>query len=150
MTTDTKYFGTIEYEKDELISFPKGLYGFEEEKEFLLLPFSGNGSLFSLQSIMTPLLAFVVMDPFMLDGKYAPMLQPEELQELGAADSQDLYYYVMCVVKDPASESTVNLKCPLAINGDTRKAMQVILEGGEYQMRHRLCDFATQGEAPLC
>ena len=150
MKADTKYFGEIEYSEDDPIFFPRGLYGFEEETRFLLLPFAGNGSLFSLQSLQTPQLAFVIMDPFALDPGYTPMLREEELSELEKAESEDLYYYVMCVVRDPVGNSTVNLKCPIAINGETRKAMQVILEDGAYQMRHRLDSFEAGGGKPTC
>lgn len=38
----TKYFGEIDFEKEDILSFPKGLFAFEEEKGFLLLPFSGS------------------------------------------------------------------------------------------------------------
>ena len=140
MKAETKYFGEIEFSEEEPLTFPKGLFGFEDEKRFLLLPFEGNGTLYSLQSLSTPQLAFVLMDPFSLTP-YAPVLEEEELAELGVKDSQELYYFVMCVVKSPVAESTVNLKCPVAINPDTRVAMQVILEDGAYEMRHRLGSF---------
>ena len=39
----TKYFGEVEYEQKDLIRFPIGMIGFEEEQEFLLLPFEGSG-----------------------------------------------------------------------------------------------------------
>ena len=149
MVTDTKYFGEIEYESDELIHFADGLFGFEEEKDFLLLPFEETGTLFSLQSVATPHLTFVVIDPFSLTDEYAPVLQPEELKSLGVEKSEDLFYYTMCAMKDPISESTVNLKCPIAINEGTRQAVQVILENGPYFMRHRLADFTEEkGDAP--
>ena len=150
MKTETKYFGEIEYEQEDLLTFPKGLFGFEEEKSFLLIPFSENGTLFSLQSVTTPQLSFVLMHPFSLDGSYAPVLQPEELAELKVEKSQDLYYYVLCAVKKPASESTVNMKCPVAINPDTREAVQVILEDGAWQMRHRLAEFEARKGAASC
>ena len=150
MITETKYFGEIEYDEDELILFPRGLYGFDEETRFLLLPFSEAGGLFSLQSAATPQLAFVVMNPFALDPDYAPVLLPEELKELEAERSEELFYYAMCVVREPVGESTLNLKCPLAINGETRKGMQVILEGDLYRMRHRLDSFGAQGGELLC
>ena len=35
----TKYFGEIEYAQADVFHFSKGLFAFEEEKEFLLLPF---------------------------------------------------------------------------------------------------------------
>ena len=146
MKTDTKYFGEITYEQDELLTFPKGLYGFEDEQSFLLLPFAENGTLFSLQSVKTPQLSFILMDPFSLDGSYAPVLQADELQFLGAERSEDLFYYVMCVVKDPVPESTVNMRCPIAINDDG-KAMQVILENTAWHMRHQLGEFRREEDA---
>ena len=35
-------------------------------------------------------------------------------------------------------DGTVNLKCPLAINPDTRKGIQVILSNADYDYRHTL------------
>ena len=141
MKLSTKYFGEIEYTED-VLSFPKGLFAFEEETEFLLLPFSGsNGTLLCLQSRATPQLAFVAMNPFSLDAGYTPVLQPEELEELQVKDSRELCYYALCVVKNPVSNSTVNLKCPVVVNEDTRRCMQVILDADEYNMRHLLAEF---------
>ncbi len=146
MKTKTKYFGEIDYDEDEILSFPRGLFGFEDEQEFLLLPFSGEGTLFSLQSLKTAGLAFVAVDPFTVKPDYAPELQPEELEEMGVSDSHELYFYTLCAVKDPVARSTINLRCPIAINGDTRRAMQVILEDGNYGMRHLLSDVEKREE----
>ncbi len=139
MKLQTKYFGEIEYDADDILTFPNGLYGFDEEREFLLIPFEGGeGSLLCLQSRKTPTLAFILMDPFALQPDYAPVLQRAELSALGVKDSGDLCYYVMCVVKQPVGDSTVNLKCPVAINPTTRVSVQVILDSPEYGMRHLL------------
>ena len=149
MKLQTKYFGEIDYEAGDVITFPVGPFSFEEEHEFLLLPFEGGaGSLLCFQSIHTPGLAFVAMDPFTLLPGYNPMLQPQELKELGVADSQELGFYVLCVVKKPVSDSTVNLKCPVAIHPETRVARQVILETDAYEMRHPLAQFGNEEGAP--
>ena len=37
MKLETRTFGTIEYSEEDIISFDTGLYGFEEEKKFLLM-----------------------------------------------------------------------------------------------------------------
>ena len=100
MKTDTKYFGPVDYEQEDILTFPRGMFGFEEEHEFLLLPFAGNGSLFCLQSLATPPLAFVMMDPFSLDPAYAPALQPDELGALDVHSSEELSYFVTCVVRE--------------------------------------------------
>ena len=43
MKLQTKYFGEIDYELSETITFPTGLFGFDDEHSFLLLPFDGSG-----------------------------------------------------------------------------------------------------------
>jgi flagellar assembly factor FliW len=144
----TKYFGEIEYEPEDVVTFPNGLFGFEDETAFLLLPIEGGRHrLLCMQSVQTQGLAFVVMDPLALCPDYDPVLQPGELKQLGVSDSQELGYYVLCKVKDPVADSTVNLRCPVAVNPQTRQAQQVILESDRYHMRHPLTEFGSgEGE----
>lgn len=147
MQINTKYFGEIECDEDAVLNFADGLFAFEEEKRFLLIPFAdADGSLLCLQSVQTPGLAFIAMNPFHLKADYAPVLQKSELDKLNVSRSEELCFYVLCAVRAPISDSNVNLKCPLAINDDTRQAAQVILETDEYKMRHPLSEFKT-GEA---
>ena len=116
---------------------------------FGMLPFDRSaGTLLCFQSVQTPALAFVAMDPFALRPDYAPVLQPQELKSLGVQDSQELGFYVLCVVKNPVADSTVNLKCPVAIHPETRSARQVILETDCYDMRHPLAEFGRWEGAP--
>jgi len=151
LLTNTKYFGEIEYDPKDILTFPEGLFGFEEEHQFLLLPFAGSeATLLCLQSVNTPSLAFVVMNPFSLNPDYAPILQETELQALSVTQSEELCYYVLCVVRQPVSDSTVNLKCPVVINDDTRTCMQVILDTTEYEMRHPLSEFGSREAESKC
>lgn len=62
---------------------------------------------------------------------------------MSAQDSGELSYYVICVMKEDYLDNTVNLKCPLVINPDTRTGMQVILEGSPYGFQHRLGSFVN-------
>ena len=146
LKTKTRFFGEIEYTKEELLTFPKGLFGFEDEQSFLLLSFSSAGTLFSLQSVKTPELAFTLMHPFSLEATYAPVLSADELKALDAEKSEDLYYYVLCTVREPVGESTVNMKCPLAVNPDTRRGLQAILENSSLDMRQKLSEFKGREE----
>lgn len=151
MRLKTKYFGEIECQEEDKLHFPAGLFGFEEEKEFFLLPFDGGeGSLLCFQSAVTPGLAFVAMNPFSLKPDYAPVLTPGELEAMGAERSEELCFYTLCVVRSPVSESTVNLRCPVAVNDRTRQAAQVILEDGAYSMHHRLSEFGRKEEDAPC
>ena len=151
MLLKTKYFGAVDCPDEERVHFAAGLFGFEEEKDFYLLPFEGSGgSLLCFQSAATPALAFVAVNPFSFKPDYAPQLAAAELEELGVERSEDLCFYTLCVVRNPVSDSTVNLRCPVAVNEDTRQAMQVILEDQGYKMHHRLSEFGQREEAAPC
>lgn len=52
----------------------------------------------------------------------------DQLREMEVKDSHALCYYVLCVVREPVQESTLNFKCPVVVNPDSRRAIQVILE----------------------
>lgn len=135
-------YGDIQYEKEDLILFPDGLFGFPELTEYLLICLDeDDSSLLVLQSVQKSEISFAVMNPVLLCPDYSPVLTPEELFSMGVEDSGELSYYVICVVKKDLYDSLVNLKCPLTINPVTLKGMQVILEGSQYQFRHRIGDF---------
>ena len=150
MLLQTKYFGQLDCPSEHELHFPTGLFGFDVEKEFYLLPFEGSGgSLLCFQSAATPQLAFVAMNPFHLKPDYTPVLAGDELHMLGVERSEDLCFYTLCVVRNPVADSTVNLRCPVAVNDHTHQALQVILETEEYQMHHPLSEFGNRGgEAP--
>ncbi len=147
MQAQTKYFGAVEYDNDDVLSFPTGIFGFDDENEFLLLPFEGNeANMLCLQSIKTPELAFIAINPFSIKPDYNPVLQKEELDKMQVSASDELCYYTLCVVREPISASTVNLRCPIVINDKTLKAMQVILDTDEFNMRHPLSEFKNSSE----
>ena len=151
MELRTKYFGTISCNEDDLLHFPAGFIGFEEETEFFLLPFEGSdGTLLCFQSVKTPALAFVAMNPFALDSDYTPELTDSELKQMGVQYSQELSFYTLCVVKEPVSSTTVNFRCPVVINENTHTAMQVILESNAYHMHHLLSEFGQKGADGSC
>lgn len=151
MKLNTRLFGSVEYAENDIISFPNGLPSFESEHNFLLLPIAGSeDSLYCLQSVLTPALSFILMNPFSLDSSYAPKLHSEELKLLQVEKDQDLCFYVLCAMKRPVGDSTVNMKCPIALNPDIRVANQVILEDDSWQMRHPLSQFAQKKEGANC
>ena len=69
---------------------------------------------------------------------------------MGVHASEELCYYVFCAVREPVGESTVNLKCPIVVNPDEKKAIQVILGSGDYHMRHLLSEFSRKGDNAPC
>ena len=152
MKIETKYCGEITYQTDELIRFPDGLFGFEEEHDFLLIQLEDDeASPFCLQSTTHAETAFIVLDPFQLMPDYAPDLSDEDCARLGDPTGEHIALYAICVLRDPMTESTVNLRCPIAMHMETRTAFQVMLtEDNGYTFRHKLSELASAKEEPSC
>ncbi len=147
MNLITTAYGDIQYEKEDLILLSDGLFGFSELTEYLLICLDEeNSTLLILQSVQKPEISFAVINPVLLCPDYSPVLTPEELFSMGVEDSGELSYYAICIVKKNWAESTVNLKSPLAINPQTLKGMQVVLEGSQYQFRHQIGDLLQSSE----
>ena len=142
MKIHTDYYGEIEYSKEDLVTFPEGLFGFPDLKYYLPLCLSDDDdSMLILQSTEKPEVVFLFINPAFLYPDYLPKLTSEELYYLKVSDSGELSYYVICVIKDNYMDNTVNLKCPLAINPLTRVGMQIILENSPYGFHHKLDSF---------
>lgn len=147
MNLNTAYFGSVTYEKEEVIRFEEGLFGFEQERDFLPIPLEKDSdAVLCLQSMSDENLNFIIMNPFLLYPDYEPMLRKEDYKKLGTSKDEELSFYVICVMKENVDESTVNLKCPIAVNVSTRKACQVVLETNIYGFRHLLREFSRKEE----
>lgn len=136
MNINAKYFGTVSYEKKDLIFLPEGLFGFESYKNFLPIPFDkNNDTLLSLQSTDDESLSFILMNPFVFFPDYCPELSQKDKKDLALHSEEELSYYVICVLNDSLSHSTANLKAPLAVNAITRTGKQVILDSADYSFK---------------
>ncbi|MEY8337071.1 flagellar assembly protein FliW [Lachnospiraceae bacterium 62-35] len=141
MTIQTDY-GIVEYDEKDLVIFPDGLFGFSKLTKYLLLYLNENDdSMLLMLSVEECKVEFVLINPFILCPDYSPTLTPEELACLEVETENDLSFYSICVVRSNYLENTVNLKCPLAINPQTRHGIQVILENSPYEYRHKLRSF---------
>lgn len=139
----TKYFGDITIDEDKIITFPSGLFGFENRTKYALLSFlddrgeSSEDVFMCLQSTEEPDLAFIVMNPYYICADYDPYQIPESLlSEIQLGQETKHTVYCVAVVRDNFDESTINLKCPIIINVEKKLAKQFILEESDYSMRY--------------
>ncbi len=127
------------YTEEELIIFEEGIFGFEDKKRFLPLPMEeGNDDFLCLLSVDDENVSFLIVNPFSLKGDYEPKLAKEDYERLQVEDDEYLSFYNICVMKETVDDSTVNLKCPVVVNTNTRKAVQVILQTDQYKFKHTL------------
>lgn len=137
---NTKAFGKVAIEDDRLIRFDHGILGFPDLKDFTLIYDidKGNESTIKwLQSIQEPNFAMPVMNPDLVIPGYTPVFNKELLTPLGGnLDSENILMFVTVTVPKDITKTTVNLKAPIIISIDNRKAVQLICDDESYSIKH--------------
>lgn len=140
MKIDTKYFGNIEIGEDKIIHFENGVLGFENYKDYTILyDNEKEKSFFSwLQSIEESSLAFPIVNPFNVVENYNPQINDDMLESIGGIQDEDIVVFLMATIPEDVKQASVNMKAPLIINASSRKGVQIIVEGQEYEIKHKL------------
>lgn len=149
MLIKTKVFGEIMIDDEKIIHFPKGIIGFPDLTEFTLVhdEEKSTDSIHWLQSIQEPAFAMPVMDPLIVRPDYNPEAEDELLDILGEIVPEELLVLVTVTVPKDLTQMSVNLKGPIVINAAEKKALQIIVEGDEYQVKFPIYDILNQKKA---
>ncbi len=134
MKTIQTRFGEIEYDPENLLHFPAGLIGLPNLRDFIVMPNKKQGPLFWIQSVDDPDMAFVLTDPtnFFLDYTAAPDTTERNTLRIEEEDP----CYVLSVVTVPQDQKiTLNLAAPILFAPKSNRAVQVILEQGDYSSK---------------
>ncbi|MGE4284122.1 MAG: flagellar assembly protein FliW [Clostridia bacterium] len=137
MQLNTRHFGLIEINEEDIIDFPEGLPGFEDVKKFIIINSYDENSPFQwLQSIDNPELAFVIIDPRLIKNEYIVDVDTAEVEILNITDVNKVLIYSIIVVPEDITKMTANLKAPVIINTENNKGKQVVMENNEYTLRY--------------
>ena len=137
MKLNTPYLGEIAYEKDEIIEFEQGLYGFEDQQKFILINLDDADFPFNwLQSIEDEELSFVLTSPFLFIEDYAFELPDQVAEALDIEEPEDALILSTVVLNEELHESTMNLQAPIVINRNSNKGRQIILEE-DYDLKYK-------------
>ena len=148
MKAATRLFGKIEIDESKIITFEDGIIGFPDMKKFTLIfdkEREGRPSISWLQSMDEPEIAFPVMDPLFVCEAYNPSVEDELLKNLGTIKEDNLYVLVTVTVPQDIKELAVNLKAPIVINTDTRKASQIIVED-DLPVRYKIYEILEEAK----
>ncbi len=127
-------FGEVEYDPSNLLLFPKGMIGFENLHNFVVMPNKKEGPLFWIQSIDDNKIAFVLTDPSNFFMDYAIEPSQEEKDVLKVSDKDEIYILSVVTVP-PSKEITLNLAAPIIFAPKNNRAIQVILENSTFNVR---------------
>lgn len=124
MQFETRHFGLVTVEADDIVLFPRGIVAFEDCRHWVLLGDEENPTLAWLQSVGRPEVALPVVSPRRLVPGYAVRLARGQLAMLEFSQFDQVF--VLAIVGQGDGDLTLNLKAPLVINLDRRLGRQVI------------------------
>jgi len=114
MKIETKYFGELELEEKDIIDFPKGLLGFEDVRQYIIIDNPDSGGVFKwLQAVDMPELAFVIVNPFFVVPDYEFDVPEGAAEVLEIEKPENVGVYTIVVVPDDLNKMTTNLKAPI-------------------------------------
>lgn len=137
LTINTTRFGELEIEEKRVIHFPEGLIGFPGQKKFVFFEHKPGSPFGWLQSVENGDLAFVTIDPFLIEQDYLGDLTKEERALMQPDPSgKALVFALVTIPPGNPEKMTANLLGPLVIDTESRQGRQVILANSGYNPRH--------------
>lgn len=115
---------TIDPEK--IIHFPRGLAGFEDVADFILLQLRPDAPLLILQSVTRPEIGLLVADPYSFLPSYPVMVGDAEQKLLHINETDETAILVtVSIPPGKPEEAMLNLTGPIVINHQARIGLQI-------------------------
>jgi len=146
MKANTTRFGELDINPETILTFPRGLPGFENCTRYQLLHEENDGPVvFFMQSLDDPAVTFSVVDPAQFGFNYELSLSDEEAALLQADEPNDLAVVLM-VYKPLGTDGqkialtggvSANINGPLVLNPGKKLGLQKVLVGPQYDITLR-------------
>lgn len=147
----TTRFGKIQIDEKKIIKFAEGLPAFEDEHEFVIIPYAADTPFYFLQSVQTADLAFLMTDPTAFFENYEVPLDDEVKIKLQLKKRLDmLIFSLLTIPNGDIAKTTANLLAPIVVNQKNCKALQLIMTDSSYTTKHLLVERNAKGDDEKC
>lgn len=143
MDVKTKTMGMKHVDQSQIVTFPEGLFGFEQYKKYAIIESEYTPFLW-LQSVDDEKLAFLIVDPFIICADYEADIDDASLRKVGVKSPEDVIVMAIVTVHSDGSPITANLQGPLVINKKNNMCEQVILSDSRWTTRHDIIEALKQ------
>ncbi|MCQ2522996.1 MAG: flagellar assembly protein FliW [Lachnospiraceae bacterium] len=153
MVIKTRVFGEVTIDDTKIINFENGIIGFPELTDFALIHDSDKGDNVGIrwmQSVQEPNFAMPVIDPLIVRPDYNPVVDEDVLKPVGNVDPDELLVLSTVTVPKDIKKMTVNLRGPIVINVTSRKAVQIILDSDDYEVKFPVYDIINGKKVGSC
>ena len=129
----------------KVLHFPRGIIGFENHREFVLLQLKEDSPFLMLQAMNDPKVGLMVADPFSFTTDYEIKVADAEQKLLQIEDPSQVAVLVTVTIPHGAPERTaLNLSGPILVNYGARIGLQVPQVDTKYPAKLFLSDLSKQ------
>jgi flagellar assembly factor FliW len=121
-------FGKVEVEDNSVITFPRGVLGFEDKRRFVMMRCEQTEPIQWLQCVEDPHVSMPVINPFLLQEDYHIEVDSAELEVIETCDEEDIVVACIMVLPEELQNMTVNLMAPVLINIKKMLGSQVLMD----------------------
>ena len=135
----TNRFGELEIVDSRVVHFKEGIPAFEDEHEFVILPYDEDSPYYFMQSLKSPELAFILTVPFLFFPDYTIEIDDDTVKTLEIKNQERVELYTLLTIPNGSVRyMTANLLAPIVINGENMQAKQIVMDKSNYKTKHRL------------
>ncbi len=140
MEINTKYLGKINIDQSSILSFPNGLLGLKDSKEFVIINLEDIPKFKFLQDIKNEMVSFLIVNPWDFFPDYDIELPDEKLENININPKGEnlMEIYNIVTLSKEFKKSTANLLAPVVINSKEKKGKQFVLNNSPYTTKHSL------------
>ena len=136
---NTDRFGEIEIDEKRIVYFKEGIPAFEDEHEFVILPYDEESPYYFMQSLNRSDLAFLLTIPEIFFPDYSVELDDATVEELQIKDTEKVIVYTIITIPNGSVRlMTTNLLAPIIFNIENMSAKQIVMDKSNYTTKHRL------------
>ncbi|MCZ8514875.1 flagellar assembly protein FliW [Paenibacillus filicis] len=112
---------------EKVIRFNGSILGFENYDEFLVTLVEDDSPYAYLQSLQDENIGFLVVTPFVFHPEYTFEIDDKHKTILGLKTLEEVAVFTTVTIREPYTQSTVNLLAPLVINITNGQGRQIVL-----------------------
>lgn len=134
----SKIHGEMEYKENNIITFNKGLPGFNKLKKFILIDLQEYEPFKLLQSLEDDEISLIVTSPYEFFSEYEIKLSEETIKNLKINYPEQVMVITTVTLNSDVKKITTNLQGPIVINTYNNLGEQIILDNSKYKVKSPL------------
>lgn len=138
MVFNSKVHGQIEYEEKDILTFNKGILGFENLRKFILIDLEEYEPFKLFHSLEDDELGLIVTSPYEFFEEYKVKLGDDVVKHLGIKKPEDAIIVTTVTLNSDPKKITTNLQGPIVINSLNNLGEQIIIDNGKYKVKEPL------------